>query len=107
MALEFSCDGTNMEKVLEELKSARESIDKAHQQAIKVQKEIDQKTCWTGESQKALSTFLNLLIQYHEDFAKGGSGAVPKGIDELENLQKNLSCFYDDWNEYQDLERMV
>ncbi len=104
MLTKFSCDGSNMEEILEKLRSVEEHLNTAYSQAAAVKDEIDSKTCWTGKSQKTMAAFLDLLTQYHKDFIQGGKAPVPKGIEYLEDLQKSLDDFYDGWPEYQDLE---
>jgi len=80
MVSEFRCDGAAMKTVLEKLQAIEESMNTAYTAAAAVRTEIDSKTAWTGASQKTMAAFLDLLLQYHQDFIQGGAAPLPKGI---------------------------
>lgn len=107
MVDEFSCNGSNMQDVLTKLQSVKESLNTAYKSALDVKKEIDSKSHWTGNSQKTMAAFMDLLTQYHKDLAEEGDAPVPKAIQHLKELQEHLGNFYDEWEEYEGLRNIV
>ena len=103
MVTEFYCDGANMKTIGEDLKTVEEYLKAAYTKAETVKNEIDQDGKWSGNSQKTMAAFLDLLMQYHKAFIHGEDAPLPKGIEHLEELMKSLEEFYTNWQEYEDL----
>lgn len=107
MMTEYKCDGAKMKTVEEKLDSIKEDLEEALTLAKAVQDKIDSKEHWNSNSQLTMSAFMDLLIQYHNDFINGDNAPVPKGVEQLEDLQSNLADFYDGWTDYENLGKIV
>jgi predicted ATP-grasp superfamily ATP-dependent carboligase len=105
--LNFSCDGANMKKLAEKLLAVEEQMESAHTKALQVKEKIDSKEHWNSNSQKTMAAFMDLLTQYHKDLIIGGDAPLPKGNQYLEELQEHLSYFYEEWDEYRELENII
>ena len=67
----FKCDGAAMKSVWEDVEKIRETLESAYALGEDVLGNIQGKNGWTGEAQKTMEAFMDLLLQYHGALGKG------------------------------------
>lgn len=106
MSIVFKCDGAAMKGILEQMEEVQSILQETYSDGSIILGEIQSKTAWTGDAQKTMEAFLDLVVQYHKDLGAGDSTPVAEAVDALEKLQNNLSKFYGGWTEWSDLKKI-
>ena len=99
----FKCDGSAMQSALQDVEQIQEILESAYAIGEDVLGNVQGKNGWTGEAQKTMEAFLDLLLQYHSALGEGGNSPVAQAVEALEELQNNLGKFYDSWPEWEEL----
>lgn len=106
MGTVFKCDGATMKGVLEKVEQIQDILQETYRAGNNILGDIQSRTAWTGDAQKTMEAFLDLVVQYHGDLGNGGSTPVAGAAKALYELQDNLGGFYDGWEEWQDLQKI-
>lgn len=99
----FKCDGEGIVEIEANIVAAQNYMDKAYTDALALQKELQSREKWTGNSELVAEAFLDLLVQYQAEFYGEGN---PQDLAEkaLIELKKNMSDFFKNFPEYVALE---
>jgi len=99
------CDGAEFSFLHNDLVSAQTLLQDAYNKAQNLQTRINQGS-WTGKSQISMQAYMNLLLQYHGALIGKSDNPVQEAVETLNELMKHLDSFYDEYKEYQELERL-
>ncbi len=106
MGAVFECHGSVMKNVLEKVEQIQDILQETYSAGNSVLGDIQSKTAWTGDAQKTMEAFLDLVVQYHGDIGNGGGTPVAEGAEALMELQDHLGEFYEGWEEWKDLNKI-
>lgn len=103
---DFKLSEEKMSLLCSELKEMQECLEQSGQKVMQLTGHITSENQWTGEGAEAFLSYLELLLQYQEEFGKKSEGAVMQAVQGLEKLEEDIGSFYDEFAEYKKLEGM-
>jgi hypothetical protein len=106
MGVVFKCNGNVMKIIQGKMEQIQDILQETYREGEGVLGDIQSKTAWTGDAQKTMEAFLDLVVQYHRDLGNGGSTPVAEAAKALCELQDNLGGFYEEWEEWKDLNKI-
>lgn len=84
-----------MNELLTNMKAIKERIDDSYDEL------------WKGKEETTFMAYMGLMQQYHKSFSKAnGDNPVQQAIDALKSHGDRVDDFYDEFQEYKDMEDM-
>ena len=97
---DFKMSGSNMNELLTNMKAIKERIDDSYDELTLLMSRIESDKLWKGKEE---TTFM----EYHKSFSKAnGDNPVQQAIDALKSHGDRVDDFYDEFQEYKDMEDM-
>ena len=94
---DFKMSGSNMNELLTNMKAIKERIDDSY----------DELTLLMSRIETTFMAYMGLMQQYHKSFSKAnGDNPVQQAIDALKSHGDRVDDFYDEFQEYKDMEDM-
>lgn len=105
MSRTFYFDSMQIEQIKDKLLQIQEMLEDSHVKAETIRQQIDEKTHWTGESQKNMIGYLDSVIRYNGDLVNQ-KAPIANAAKSLEQFLEKLDCFCDDWQQWKELDRI-
>ena len=104
---DFKMSGSNMNELLTNMKAIKERIDDSYDELTRLMLRIESDELWKGKEKTTFMAYMGLMQQYHKSFSKAnGDNKVQQDIDELKYNGERVDDFYDEFQEYKDMEDM-
>lgn len=101
---DFKCVTDTISSIKTTLDEIQTILEDTYAKASNVQVQLTDTKNWAGEAQLVGVAFLDIVVQYHQMFAPGEDGPVAQASQALQNYLDRDAVFYENWDEYQDLE---
>ena len=84
-----------------------ERIDDSYDELTRLMSRIESDKLWKGKEETTFMAYMGLMQQYHKSFSKAnGDNPVQQAIDALKSHGDRVDDFYDEFQEYKDMEDM-
>ena len=104
---DFKMSGSNMNELLTNMKAIKERIDDSYDESTRLMLRIESDELWKGKEKTTFMAYMGLMQQYHKSFSKAnGDNPVQQAIDALKSHGDRVDDFYDEFQEYKDMEDM-
>lgn len=104
---DFKMSGSNMNELLTNMKAIKERIDDSYDELTRLMSRIESDKLWKGKEETTFMAYMGLMKQYHKSFSKAnGDNPVQQAIKALKSHGDRVDDFYDEFQEYKDMEDM-
>ena len=104
---DFKMSGSNMNELLTNMKAIKERIDDSYDELTRLMSRIDSDELWEGKEETTFMAYMGLMQQYHKSFSKANDdNPVQQAIEALKSHGDRVDDFYDEFQEYKDMEDM-
>ena len=104
---DFKMSGSNMNELLTNMKAIKERIDDSYDELTRLMSRIESDKLWKGKEETTFMAYMGLMKQYNKRISKAnGDNTVQQAIEALKSHGDRVDDFYDEFQEYKDMEDM-
>lgn len=103
MSRKYVFNQSGMEQVKQKLEQIQEILEQSCKAGEQVKNQIDDKKNWSGEAQKSMASFMDLLLQFHRDLANKKEPVI-EAADSVGEFLDHMSNYTAEWPEWNELE---
>ena len=94
-------------ELLTNMKAIKERIDDSYDELTWLMSRIESDKLWKGKEETTFMAYMGLMQQYHKSFSKANDdNPVQQAIEALKSHGDRVDDFYDEFQEYKDMEDM-
>lgn len=105
MGKTYLFNGTQMALIKDKMTKIQKILEKANTDGNRIKAQVDAKTHWKGDAQKTMAGFLDILMQYNHGLVNDKEPVV-LAEESLKEFLENLENFYENWDEWKELDRI-